>query len=173
MKPNIILTGLMGAGKTSVGKILTSKLSDFTFIDIDEQIEQPEGITISKIFETKSEKYFRQLETNTIKHFSEKRNQIISLGGGALENELNRQYLFNSGIVFYLYATTDVLYNRIKKQSNRPLLLCDNPKQKLEELLKQREINYKKANVIIDTTNKSFNEITDEIIRKISCKNHQ
>ena len=162
MKPNIILTGLMGAGKTSVGKILTSKLSDFTFIDIDEQIEKLEGITISKIFETKSEKYFR-----------EKRNQIISLGGGALENELNRQYLFNSGIVFYLYATTDVLYNRIKKQSNRPLLLCDNPKQKLEELLKQREINYKKANVIIDTTNKSFNEITDEIIRKISCKNHQ
>ena len=68
MKPNIILTGLMGAGKTSVGKILTSKLSDFTFIDIDEQIEKLEGITISKIFETKSEKYFRQLETNTIKH---------------------------------------------------------------------------------------------------------
>ncbi len=168
MKPNIVLTGLMGAGKTSVGKMLAEKLPNVSFIDIDEQIEKQEGITISKIFETKSEKYFRQLETDTIKHFSTMQNQIISLGGGAFENELNRQYLLNSSTVIYLYAPTDVLYDRIKKQGNRPLLLCDNPKQKLKELLKQREINYKKANIIIDTTNKSFNEITDEIIRKIS-----
>lgn len=167
MNPNIVLTGLMGAGKSSVGKKLAEKLVNYSFVDIDEQIEEQEGMKISEIFQDKSEEYFRQVETNIIQKFSNMKNQIISLGGGAFENKQNRQCLFNTGIVFYLYASVDILYDRIKEQKNRPLLLCESPKKKLEELLILRENNYKKSNVIIDTSYKSIDEITDEIIRNI------
>lgn len=167
MNVNIILIGLMGAGKTTVGKNLANVLDNYVFIDTDEAIERKENRKISEIFKEQSEDYFRQIETNTIRELVKTQNQIISIGGGGFEKEENRQLLLNSGKVFYLQADIDILYNRIKDDSTRPLLYCNNPKEKLEELLHKREKNYKKAHFIINTENKSMKEIIKEIIKEL------
>jgi len=167
MSANIVLTGLMGAGKSTVGRMLKNKLVNYSFVDIDDEIEKQEHLTIPEIFRLKSEQYFRQSETETIKNFSQKQNLIISIGGGAFESEMNRNYLLNCGKVFYLYAPAKILFERIKTNSNRPMLYCENPIERLKELLKQREQNYKKSHFIIDTSNKTIEQVTDEILRKI------
>lgn len=165
MKANIVLIGLMGAGKSTVGKALANSLN-WKFIDIDEEIVKQENMSINDIFAQKSESYFRELETQVIKKFSTYKNAVISLGGGAFEREENRKILLNSSTIFYLYANVDTLYNRIKTDSSRPLLNCENPKAKLQELLEKREPNYKKAHYTIDTT-KSIEEILNEIQEKL------
>ena len=167
MSVNIVLTGLMGAGKSSVGRLLAEKLNNYGFVDIDEEIEKNEGMTIPEIFKTKTEEYFRNIETETIKHYAQQSNVIISIGGGAFESEINREYLTSCGKVFYLYAPAEILYNRVKNQLNRPLLFCDNPLEKLKQLLEKRENNYKKSHYIIDTSGKNIEETADEILRKI------
>lgn len=165
MGNNIVLIGLMGAGKSTIGKALANVLN-YNFIDIDEEIVKQENMSINDIFAQKSETYFRKLETQIIKKIAGQKNAVISLGGGAFEKEVNREVLLNSGKVFYLYADVDTLYERIKTDSSRPLLKCDNPKDKLEELLKTREPNYKKAHYTIDT-NQELNKIVKEIQGKI------
>lgn len=93
MNSNIVLTGLMGAGKSTVGKLLAELLEDYYFVDIDDEIVRREGISISDIFSTKSEEYFRSVETGIIKEFAHQKNYIISIGGGAFEFEENRTVL--------------------------------------------------------------------------------
>ena len=170
MNTDIILTGLMGAGKSTVGKLLADKLPEYAFFDVDEEIEKREKMTIADIFKLKSEKMFRLIETDMIAELSKKNNVVISIGGGAFENEANRKNLLNCGTVFYLKTSADILYKRIQKQGNRPLLNCADPADKLSELLKQREINYNKAHYIIDTSNKSIDDTVEEILRKIKWK---
>ena len=165
MENNIVLIGLMGVGKSTIGKALANVLN-YNFIDIDEEIVKQENMSINDIFAKKSETYFRKLETQIIKKFAGQKNAVISLGGGAFEKAVNREVLLNSGKVFYLCADVDTLYERIKTDSSRPLLKCDNPRGKLEELLKTREPNYKKAHYTIDT-NKELNKIVEEIQGKI------
>ena len=167
MNSNIVLTGLMGAGKSTVGKLLAELLEDYYFVDIDDEIVRREGISISDIFSTKSEEYFRSVETGIIKEFAHQKNYIISIGGGAFEFEENRTVLLKNGVVFYLYASAQTLFDRIKTDNSRPLLVCDNPLQKLSDLLKIREKNYKQADFIIDTTDKTIENITKEILEKI------
>lgn len=163
-KPNIVLIGLMGAGKTSTGKILSTRLN-YSFIDIDSIIEEREQCLISQIFETKGEAYFRRIETSTIIEFSEHQNLVISTGGGAPENNENIKHLKNNGILFYLYAPVDELFNRLTSEmSNRPMLFTANPQEKLSELLKRREPFYLKADFKIDTTNKTLEEVANSIL---------
>ena len=168
MSANIILTGLMGSGKTSVGKTLSKILKNYIFVDTDDVIVELEEMPVSDIFEKKSESYFRELEQKIIEEFSQEENLIISLGGGAFENETNRENLLASGKVFYLRASVDTLYERIKDDKTRPLLYCENPRGKLEELLKKREPNYLKANYVIDTDNKTINDLVNEISHKLN-----
>lgn len=158
---NIVLIGLMGAGKSTIGKALANNLK-YNFIDIDGEIVKSEKMSINDIFKLKSETYFRELETKTIEKFSQSDNAVISLGGGAFENEKNRTILLNSSKVFYLKASIDTLFERIKTDNSRPLLKCDDPKEKLKELLKKRESNYEKAHYIINAENS-----LEEIIQKI------
>lgn len=165
MENNIVLIGLMGAGKSTVGKAL-AKVLGCDFVDIDEEIVKQENMSINDIFAQKSETYFRELETQVIKKFAGQKNAVISLGGGAFEKEINREVLLNSGKVFYLQANIDTLYERIKTDSSRPLLKCDNPRGKLNELLKKREANYIKAHYVIDT-NKPLEEILESIQEKL------
>lgn len=165
-KNNIVLTGLMGAGKTTIGKALAEK-TGFTFVDIDEEIVVKEQMSINDIFATKSEEYFRQIETEIIEKITQKNNQVISIGGGAFEKDANRELLLTSCKVVYLQADVDTLFERVKTDTSRPLLQCDNPRGKLEELLLKREENYLKAHYIIDTKNKTKQDITKEILEKI------
>ena len=148
------------SGKTTIGKMLSEHLPECTLIDTDAVIERTQGMTISDIFKKHSEFYFRKLEHDTIQMIcSSGDNKIISVGGGAFENPDNRAALLKYGKVFYLKSNLDILYYRISEDKTRPLLQKENPKQILENLLKKREENFKKAHYTVDTDNMTTNEI--------------
>ncbi len=164
MSSNIILVGMPASGKTTIGNLLSQKLTEYTLIDTDSLIEKTQGMSIRDIFKKYSEDYFRKLEYDVIQMVcSVGHNKIISIGGGAFENPHNRATLLKFGKVFYLKSDLDILYYRISKDSSRPLLQNENPRQILENLLSKREENYKKAHYTIDTS--KMNE--DEIVRFI------
>ena len=162
---NIILTGLMGSGKTSVAKALKSKLTNFDLVETDEMIIKQENMTINDIFAAKGEEYFRKTEKNIINEVLNKENQIISLGGGSLNNDFDFEKSKKNSVLFYLKADVEILYNRIKNNNDRPLLKCENPKEKLEKLLKIREGNYNKADFIIDVNRLNIEQTANEIER--------
>ena len=113
---NIILVGMMGAGKSTVAKELVKLLDSFTIKDIDNLIEDSANLSIPEIFAQFKEDGFRQIESDVIKSVCQNDNQIVSTGGGAFENPENRKVLLNSGKVFYLYAPSQVLYDRINQR---------------------------------------------------------
>ena len=161
----IILTGMMGAGKTTIAHILGEKLN-IKSIDIDTLIEQNEGEKISEIFSNKGEEYFRKIEKETIRNLFTTNPEIlvISLGGGALENSETREFLLNNSTLIYLKTSPKIIYERIKNNTSRPLL-CDNMSvEKITEILEKREANYQSATITITTDNKTPNQIAEEII---------
>lgn len=164
MKKNIVLVGLMGAGKTTIGKAIAQRLG-CDFFDTDEVIEKQQKMSVSDIFAEFGESKFRELEKDTILSLSEKNAKIISIGGGSLENLDNLKNLQKNGFLVYLKATPEVLYSRIIEQTNRPLLQVDEPVLKLKELLAKRESAYLLADFVIETENKIKDEIIDEILK--------
>lgn len=166
MANNIILIGMPACGKTTIGALLASKLPNYIHIDLDSVIERTAGMKISEIFAKYSEDYFRKLEYDTIKMICNGSNRIISTGGGAFENPDNRATLLNFGKVFYLKSNLDILYDRLKEDSTRPLLQNENPLKILENMLKKREENYKKAHYTIDTNSLSEDEIIGFILNE-------
>ena len=168
MVTNIILVGMPGCGKTTIGALLAEKLPDYVHIDLDSVIERTAGMKISDIFEKYSEDYFRKLEYDTIKLCCAGSKRIISTGGGAFENPDNRATLLKFGKVFYLKTNPDILYDRLKEDSARPLLQKENPKEILNNMLKKREKNYIKAHYIIDTDLLDLNEIIGLILDETS-----
>lgn len=169
---NIILIGMMGSGKTTIGKELSNFLENYKLIDIDEEIEKSTQKKISDIFLQHGEKFFRILESEKIKKFCSQDNQIISTGGGAFENETNRQTMLSSGIVIYLKTSPEEIFYRIKNEKTnigkkRPLLKNFSI-ERISQLIHEREKNYKKAKFIIDTTGKTPYNIAQEIIGAIN-----
>ncbi len=158
----IVLTGMMGSGKTTAAKLLAQKLN-LESIDIDALIEQKEKLTISEIFKQKSEKYFRKLEQQTILAVTKPEKQVISLGGGAFEDPKTRKFLLKNTTVIFLEASAETIYERIKNNTSRPLL-CDNiTKEKISEILEKRKLNYNSAHLKIITDNKTPNTVIKEI----------
>ncbi len=163
---NIVLVGMMGAGKSTVAKSLVNLLNDYSIQDVDSLIEQKMSLSISEIFDKYGEQEFRKIESEVIEETCQKNKTIISTGGGAFENPINRKVLLNSGKVFYLYAPSQVLYDRIKTQGDRPLLQCENPELVFINLLDKRDKNYRKADYIIDTTSLSPEQVAREVLRR-------
>ena len=161
---NIILVGMMGSGKTTIGKELSKNFPEFDYIDIDEEIERSTQKKISEIFLQHGESFFRMLESEKIAKICQKNNQIISTGGGAFENPQNREILLNCGNVIYLKASPEEIFNRIKAETHRPLLRKDFSIEKISKILNLREDNYKKAHRIIDTDKKTPEQIVSEIV---------
>ena len=170
MLNNIILVGMPASGKTTIGNLLAQKLPNYTLIDTDSLIEKTQGKKITEIFKEFSEDYFRKLEHDTIQMVCTGDKKIISVGGGAFENPFNRATLLKFGLVFYLKSDLDILYYRISKDTTRPLLQNENPKQILEKLLKKREENYQKAHYTVDTTSMNEDEIVRFIINETNSK---
>ena len=125
MSKNVVLTGMMGVGKSTVAKILANKLA-FNFIDIDSLIEKQEGSSINLIFKNKSENYFRMIENKISLRELKKENLVISLGGGAFMNNKIRKEVKNSSISFWLDVNINILAQRLKKTRKRPLLFNKN-----------------------------------------------
>ena len=164
MKNNIAFIGMMGSGKTTAAEELSKKLSDYTLIDIDKEIEKSSGRKISEIFLKFGEKHFRMLESEKINKFTTKKKLIISLGGGAFEDETNRTKILQNCFVIYLKASPECIFERIKRETHRPLLSKNFSVKRIREILSVREKNYKKADITIDTDNKTPYDIVAEIV---------
>jgi len=167
---NIVLVGLMGAGKSTVGKFLADKLM-YDFLDTDTLIEQEQNMSVSLIFKQYGEEYFRKLENELVLKLRKNTDTVISTGGGLVQNEDNLAKLAEGSLIVYLEASSNILYKRIKSDDSRPLLQNDNPLDKLNELLNKREKNYKLANLIVNTENKSIEDIADEILKEYYANN--
>ncbi len=162
MKNNIVLVGFMGAGKSTVSKKLAERLSR-EVISSDKLIVEREGRPITEIFAESGEPYFRKVEKQIVRELSQRDNVIIDCGGGVVLDPENLAHLKQKGVVFYLSATGDCIYLRIKEQTDRPLLNVENPKERLEELLSKRQSFYEQADVIVDTNDNDWDRICEEI----------
>lgn len=162
---NIFLIGPMGAGKTTVGRLLAQKLS-LTFIDSDHEIEAHTGVDIPLIFEKEGEEGFRKREVEIIDELTQRKNIVLATGGGAIIKEENRHNLINRGLVIYLRADIKHLIRRTRKDRNRPLLQGPNPEKKLRKIMQDREPLYlQAADHIIDTGKYSVQAIINQILQ--------
>lgn len=161
---NVILIGFMGSGKTTVGLRLSYRLRR-PVIDTDKEIEREEKRTISDIFAVDGESYFRDRETECLrKLLRSKECRIISVGGGLPLREKNRRLLHELGQVFYLKASAETIYERVKHDTARPLLQGDDPQGKIRRMLAERDGCYASAaDVTINVNGKDFEHILDEI----------
>jgi shikimate kinase len=160
---NIYLVGMMGAGKTSIGRLL-SKRSRRRFYDSDHVIEERTGVTIPTIFDLEGEQSFRDREEAVIAELARLSNIVLATGGGAVLRENNRQALCSSGIIVYLRGSVEDLWRRTRKDKNRPLLLTDNPRQKLAEIYSVRDPIYSSvADIIIETGNPSIQSLGQDV----------
>ncbi len=167
MKDNVILTGFMGCGKTSVGIRLSYALKR-TMIDTDKWIEKKQQRSVSDIFAEDGEEAFRQMETSCIRELIETENhRIISTGGGLPVREENHALLKELGRIYYLKVTPEVVYERLKGDTTRPLLQGEDPQKKIESLMAMRQPSYEKcADYVIEVSGKKFEEIIEEIVKK-------
>lgn len=155
----------MGSGKTSVGKIVAKKLN-LKFLDIDSIIERAVGMKISEIFARFGERRFRDLESAVVKIVSLKESAVISTGGGVVLRKGNIEVLKKTGVLFWLKASEETIYERIKDCKDRPLLQVENPLHRIRELMKKRAPLYEKADFAIDTDGALPDEIADKIINQ-------
>lgn len=163
---NIFLVGFMGAGKTTVGRILAGRLG-YRYCDSDKVIETKAGKTIPEIFLGLGEDRFRELESETLESLSGKIKQVIATGGGAVMRGRNWDAMKKGGVTVYLKAPAEVIWNRIKHSKTRPLLNVDNPLEAAKDLLEKRIPFYEKADLTVDTESLSVEEIASEIIKKL------
>lgn len=163
-RQRIVLIGFMGSGKTSVGLKLSYKLR-MPIEDTDKLIERREGCTISELFARKGEEYFRRCETELLTELSKKSvSKIYSVGGGTPVREENRKLLKRLGTVIYLRARPETVYARLKGDRTRPLLQCENPLERIRELMEERREIYEScADVTVDVDSGNLDEITEKI----------
>lgn len=165
---NLFLVGLMGAGKTSVGRALAKRLHK-TFYDTDREVERVTGVKIPVIFEIEGEAGFRAREAKLLAELVRRTNVVVATGGGAVLSEQNRRLLTEHGTVIYLRAAAPDLCQRTRHDKNRPLLQTDDPLKKLQELFVQRDPLYTEiADVIIDTGNQSVGRLAHQVERRLA-----
>ena len=165
---NLFLVGLMGAGKTTVGKLLAKHLNK-RFIDSDHEIEQRTGVKIAVIFELEGEDGFRAREEAIIDELTQHQGVVLATGGGVILREANRQALRSRGTVIYLRASADDLWRRTRNDKNRPLLQTENPRGRLQELLKQRDPLYcETAHLIADTGEQNVQKLVRHLEQELT-----
>lgn len=167
LNSNIVLIGFMGTGKSTIAEFLKNTLN-MEVVEMDQLIEQREGMSISKIFEIHGEEYFRDLETNLLIEMQSKSNVVISCGGGTPLRERNVAEMKKNGTVILLTASPETILERVKDNHDRPLLENNKNVSYIEELLEKRRPKYEAAaDFIIETDGKSASAICEEILRKI------
>ena len=165
---NIFLVGPMGAGKTTIGRLLAKEMK-LEFIDSDHEIEKRTGADIAWIFDVEGEEGFRKREQKLIQELTQRKKIVLATGGGAVLSERNRALLHGRGTVIYLMATVNQQLERTKKDSKRPLLQnLENPRKRLTEMMEQRDPLYREiADHIIMTSRRSPRSVSGEIIRQL------
>lgn len=164
---NIVFVGLMGAGKSAVGRMVAQQLR-VPFIDTDVEIERVSRMTISELFATYGEEEFRALETRVIKRLLRGGPKVVSTGGGAFINDNTRAHIRRGGISLWLKADLDVLWERVNKRDHRPLLKTENPKATLAALMEKRYPIYAEADVTIESRDVRKEIIATEVLTAIA-----
>src|SRR5271155_1711329 len=165
---SVVLVGMMGAGKTSVGKRLAAKLG-LPFVDADAEIEAGAQLTISEIFERFGELYFREGERKVIARLLNGGPLVLATGGGAFMNPMTRDNIAKRGVSIWLKPNFDVLLARVRKKSNRPLLKTADPEQTLRRLLEERSPTYALADFTIESLDGSHDSVVDAILRRLAA----
>jgi shikimate kinase len=162
---NIVLTGFMGSGKSTVGRRLARRLG-WSFVDTDLEIEERAGKPIVEIFAEAGEQVFRDLETQVARECVGRQRTVIATGGGIVMREENRKALNEAGLVVYLKASVETIWQRTQHTAKRPLLKTENPRQKIQELLVQRKPVYALAPVRVRVGGRPVGQIVELIIRR-------
>ena len=162
----ISLTGMMGSGKTSIGKLLAKKIN-LPFYDSDEDIEDKLSLKISEIFETYGESWFRKQEEKICIDILKKEKFVLALGGGAITNVKIRDSIAKNSLLIYLKTDENILFERLKNDKSRPLLKGTNLKKQINSILEDREKLYSKSNIIIENNVNDIEAVVEEIISLI------
>ncbi len=171
-RDNLFLVGLMGAGKTTVGRVLARHYG-CDFFDSDHEIEARTGVKIPLIFEIEGEAGFRKREETAIAELTALSGIVLATGGGAVLSPANREALRRHGMVIYLRGTPEHLFERTRHDRNRPLLQTGNPLEKLRELYRQRDPLYREiADVVVDTGRQSVSAMTRALFGKLDLLRH-
>ena len=163
MEKNVALTGMMGVGKTTIGKRLAKKLN-YNFVDIDKIIEKKEGQSISSIFKSKGENYFRKLERDLTIIELKKINTVISLGGGAFLNGSIRKHVKKNSVSFWIDVPIGTILKRLKKSKNRPLLNKENSDGVIKKIYFARKKFYNQATYRIKCKALTLKQIIEKIL---------
>lgn len=160
---SIVLVGMMGAGKTSVGKRLAARLG-LPFVDADHAIEEAANQTIPEIFATHGEAYFRDGERRVIARLLRERQQVIATGGGAFMSDETRAAIGSAGLSIWLKADAEVLFERVKRRSNRPLLQTPDPEGTLRRLIEQRYPVYALADITVVSRDVPHEAVVEDVL---------
>jgi shikimate kinase len=165
----VVLVGMMGSGKSSIGRRLATRLG-IAFVDADSEIEQAAGMTIAEIFERHGEPYFRAGEARVIARLLDQGPQVLATGGGAFMNPDTRAAIRRKGVSIWLKAELDVLMKRIKRRGDRPLLKTDDPAATLTALIEQRYPIYAEADLTVLSRDVPHDAIVDEIVAALRAR---
>lgn len=167
---NLILIGMMGSGKTTVGRALARQL-DKEFVDSDEEIQRRTGVTIPHIFDVEGEVGFRQRESAAIADLVTRNGIVLATGGGAVLAAQNREMLRQNGLVIYLKASVHDLWQRTRNDRNRPLLQTGDPRAKLTELFEQRDPLYMEAaDIVMPSSKQSVHALVQKLAGEIAAR---
>lgn len=169
---NIFLVGMMGAGKTTVGRLLAKHLGK-SFHDCDHEIEARTGVRVSVIFEIEGEPGFRKREAEELRRLAALENTVLATGGGAVLDPGNRALLKARGLVVYLHAQPKDLWQRTRHDKSRPLLNTADPRARQEELYRTRDSLYREvADLVVDTGRQSVNVLVNQLLEQLGpqCK---
>ena len=170
LKKTIVLVGMMGAGKTAVGRALAQRLG-VSFLDSDAEIEVAANRTVPEIFERDGEPFFRTKETQIIERLLAEKRCVLSTGGGAFLSEQNRMNISGKGISVWLNADLELLWNRVRNKDTRPLLRTPNPKSTLQDIYDQRVPTYALADMTVVSEEKySIEDMVDRVVEALTTR---
>lgn len=165
---NLIFVGLMGAGKSVIGRLVAQSLG-IPFVDTDAEIESVSRMTIAELFSQYGETEFRALETRVVERLLKQGPRVVSTGGGAFINEATRAQIKQGGLSIWLNADLDTLWDRVNRRDHRPLLKTENPRQTLENMMIQRYPIYAEADLTVMSVNIRKDLMANEVLQAIAA----